>query len=88
MAVIVAIGASASMFIYDLSVTLVVAAVAVVGIGARTAWQAIRGAAVLDRALSRVTSAVGMAKLPLKAEAEPKSAEASVARLHQVRVPR
>ncbi len=63
LAVVVAGGMSASVFIYDLGVTLVVAAVAIVAIGAWTAWQAIRGAAVLDRSVSRVTSAAGMIEI-------------------------
>jgi hypothetical protein len=71
LAVLVAGGASASVFIYDLSVTLFVSAVAIVGIGARAAWQAMRGATVLDRAVARVTGAAGLRRLPIAAEAKP-----------------
>jgi GT2 family glycosyltransferase len=79
-AVVVAIGMSASVFIYDLSVTLLVAAVAIVAIGARAAWQAIRGAAVLDRAVTRVTTAAGLRELPIREEvAAVVAAPASVA---------
>jgi hypothetical protein len=70
-AVVVASGMSASMFIYDMSVTLAVSAVAIVAIGARAAWQAIRGATVLDRAIARVTEAAGLARLPISPEAAP-----------------
>ena len=70
-AVVVAIGTSASMFIYDLSVTSLVAALAIVGIGARAALQAVRGATVLDRAITRVATAAGLRTLPISAEDDP-----------------
>lgn len=70
LAVVVAGGASASVFIYDLSVTLFVSALAIVAIGARAAWQAIRGATILDRALARVTATSGMLTLPVASKAE------------------
>ena len=70
LAVVVAGGMSASVFIYDLAVTLLVAAVAIAAIGARAAWQAIRGAAVLDRAVLRVTRAAGLLELPIREGAE------------------
>jgi hypothetical protein len=85
-AVVVAIGTSASMFIYDLYVTGVVAGVAIVAIGARAAWQAIRGSTVLDRALTRVATAAGMQRLGASAEAGPRPEPASVATIEaQVR---
>ena len=77
LAVLAAGGMSASIFIYDLSVTLLVAAAAVAAIGARAAWQAIRATAVLDRAVTRVCTAAGLLRLPVlptpesKAEAAP-----------------
>jgi hypothetical protein len=76
------------MFIYDLSFTLLVAAVAIAGIGARAAWQAIRGAAVLDRAVTRVTTGLGMTRLPVSSDADELSAETPVARLQQLEAPR
>ncbi|MDA0328816.1 MAG: glycosyltransferase [Gemmatimonadetes bacterium] len=69
LAVVVAGGASASVFIYDLSVTLFVSTLAIVGIGARAAWQAIRSATILDRALARVTASSGMFTLPVASKA-------------------
>jgi GT2 family glycosyltransferase len=71
LAVAVAGGMSASVFIYDLSVTLLVSALAIAAIGARAAWQAVRGATLLDRALARVTSAAGMQRLPISTDVEP-----------------
>ena len=71
LAVVVAGGMSASVFIYDLSVTLLVSAVGIAGIGARAAWQAIRGAAVLDRAGTRVSTAAGLRRLPITPTVEP-----------------
>jgi hypothetical protein len=81
LAVLVAIGTSASVFVYDLYVTAVVAAVAIVGIGARAAWQALRGAAVLDHALERVTKAAGLVGVPVSTEAATATSEAAVGRL-------
>ena len=72
LAVLVAGGMSASVFIYDLSVTLLVSAVGIAGIGARAAWQAIRGAAVLDRAGTRVSGAAGLRRLPISTRVEAK----------------
>jgi len=69
-AVIVAGGASASMFIYDMRETLVVAAVAIAAIGARTAWQVIRGAAALRHAVGRVAGAAGFVELGARAVVE------------------
>jgi len=71
LAVLVAGGMSASMFIYDPSVTLLVAAAAIAAIGARAAWQAIRATAVLDRAVTRVTTAAGLLRLPISPTVEP-----------------
>ncbi|MSR20368.1 MAG: glycosyltransferase [Gemmatimonadetes bacterium] len=64
MALVVAGGMSASIFIYDISETLLVAAVAIAAIGARAAWQAVRGATVLDPAIARVTAAAGLTRTP------------------------
>lgn len=82
LAVLVAGGMSASVFIYDLSVTLLVSVMAIAGIGARAAWQAIRGAAVLDRAVERVCGAARLLRLPIStptASAVPTSASATAA---------
>ena len=68
LAVVAAIGMSASVFIYDLGVTLLVALVAIVAIGARAAWQAIRSATVLERAVTRLTAAAGMVELGVAAD--------------------
>jgi len=65
LAVLVAGGMSASVFIYDPSVTLLVSAVGIAGIGARAAWQVIRGSAVLDRAGDRISVAAGLRRLPI-----------------------
>jgi GT2 family glycosyltransferase len=70
-AVVVAGGMSASVFIYDLSETLLVAGVAIAAIAARAAWQAIRGATALDTAITRVTSDSGLLELPMPVEAVP-----------------
>jgi len=67
----VAGGMSASIFIYDLSVTVLVAAVAMAAIGARAAWQAMRATGVLDRAVTRVSTAAGLLKLPVSTTVEP-----------------
>jgi hypothetical protein len=74
LAVLGAGGMSASMFLYEPSVTLLVSALAIAGIGARAAWQAIRGAAVLDQAVTRVSVAAGLQKLPIPAAVESKVA--------------
>jgi len=71
LAVLVAGGMSASIFIYDLSVTVLVAAVAIAAIGARAAWQAMRATTVLDRAVTRVSTAAGLLKLPVSTTVEP-----------------
>ncbi|MEM7416502.1 MAG: glycosyltransferase [Gemmatimonadota bacterium] len=84
LAVAVAGGASASIFIYDLSVTLLVSTLAIAGIGARTAWQAIRASTVLDQALARVTAAAGMVRLPVTKQAE-SDRRGAVSRLERVR---
>ena len=46
-------------------------ALAGVGIAARTAWQAARATAVLDRALTHVTTAAGLIRLPMLPAAAP-----------------
>jgi hypothetical protein len=71
LAVLVAVSTSASMFLYDRAVTLAVAAVGVAAIGLWAALQAIRGAAVLDRAISRVVTNAGMVELPLAPDGSP-----------------
>jgi hypothetical protein len=71
LAVLVAGSTSASMFLYDRAFTLVVAAVGVAAIGLWTALQAIRGAAVLDRAIGRVVTNAGMVELPLSPHVSP-----------------
>jgi len=63
LAVLVAGGMSASIFIYDRVVTLLVSAIGVVALGAWAAWQAVRGAAVLDRAIERVTQGAKLTNL-------------------------
>jgi glycosyltransferase involved in cell wall biosynthesis len=68
-AVLVAGGMSASMFLYEPGVTLLVSAIAVAGIAARAAWQAIRGAGVLEHAVSRVTAAAGLVRIPFAGQA-------------------
>jgi len=73
LAVLVAGGMSASMFIYDPSVTLVVTAATISVIGARAAWQAMRATAVLDQAVTRVTTAAGLVRLPVSATLEPEA---------------
>jgi hypothetical protein len=73
LAVLVAGGMSASMFIYDPSVTLVVAAATIAVIGARAAWQAMRATAVLDQAVTRVTTAAGLVRLPVSPTLEPEA---------------
>ena len=79
LAVLFAGGMSASMFIYDPSVTLLVAAAAIAAIGARAAWQAIRATAVLDRAVTRVCTAAGLLRLPISTTVDP-AAEPAVER--------
>ena len=85
-AAVVAGGASASIFIYDVPVTIFVFALAIVGIGARAAWEAVRCATVLDRAIARVTAASGMLPLPLVSQPE-SSGQIAVPRLEHVRSP-
>ena len=86
LAMLVAGGMSASMFLYEPSVTLVVSAVAIAAIGARAAWQATRAAAVLDRAVTRVTTAAGLLRLPISPAVAPplrQSAETTVSDLRR-----
>ncbi len=63
LAVVVAIGTSASMFRYDTTLTLLVAAVGVAGIAAWTTWQAIRGVVVVDGAVDHVTRVGGLTEI-------------------------
>jgi len=73
LAVLMGGGMSASMFIYDLSVTLLVATAAIAAIGARAAWQAIRATAVLDQAVTRVCTAAGLLRFPVSPMLGPKA---------------
>ncbi len=70
LAVLMAGGMSASIFIYDLSVTVLVAAISMAAIGVRAAWQTMRATAVLDRAVTRVSTAAGLLKLPVSTTVE------------------
>jgi GT2 family glycosyltransferase len=63
LAVVAAGGMSASIFIYDPLVTLLVSAAGLAAIGAWAAWQVVRGVSVLDRAIERVASAAGLTRL-------------------------
>ena len=67
---------SASMFLYEPSVTFFVSALAIAAVGARATWQAIRGAALLDQAVIRVSIAAGLQRLPISAAVETKVAPA------------
>ena len=58
------------MALYTPSVGVVVAA-AIAGIAARAAWQATRAPAVLDRAVTHVTTAPGLCRQPIPPEAAP-----------------
>jgi hypothetical protein len=64
LAIVVVGGMSASIFIYDPIETLFVSAVGIAAIGAWAAWQVVRGATVLARAIERVTSTAGLTRLP------------------------
>ena len=84
LAVLVVGGMSASIFLYRPSVTLFVSAAAIAAIGARAAWQATRAAAVLDRAVTRVTTAASLQRLPISPAVAPRlrpSAETTVSDL-------
>jgi len=72
LAVLLAGGTSASMALYRPSVSVVVSVIAIAAIVARAAWQATRAAAVLDRAVGRVTTAAGMLPLPMPAALAPR----------------
>ena len=65
LAVLLAVGTSASMFLYRPSVGVAVSVAAITAIAARTAWQATRATALLDRAVTRVATAAGMTVLAL-----------------------
>ena len=65
LAVLLAGGTSASIFLYEPSVGVTVSAIAVASIAARAAWHAARAAAALDRAVTRVATSAGMAPLPV-----------------------
>ena len=64
-------GMAASMALYTPPVGVAVAGLATLGIAARTAWQTARLVAVLDRALTHVTSAAGFVRIPVQHEPEP-----------------
>jgi hypothetical protein len=83
LAVLLAGGTGASMALYRPSASVVVAVVAIAAIATRAAWQAARTAAVLDRAVARVTTAAGMLPLPLSRALTPRvarSAETTMSR--------
>jgi hypothetical protein len=64
-------------------VSVVVSVIALAAIVARAAWQATRAAAVLDRAVARVTTAAGMLPLPMPPALAPRvsrSAETTLSR--------
>jgi GT2 family glycosyltransferase len=69
MAGVLAGSTAASLALYTPPVGVLVAALAGVGIATRTAWQTTRANAVLDRALTHVTTAAGFVRLPLPPEA-------------------
>ena len=71
LAVLLAGGTAASMALYTPPAGVLVAALAGVGIAARTAWHAARATAVLDQALTHVTTAAGFVRLPISREAAP-----------------
>jgi GT2 family glycosyltransferase len=83
LAVLVAGGMSASIFIYDPLETLLVSAVGLVALGAWAAWQAVRSVAVLDRGIERVAADARLMRLdrrmPLGTSAEPGSDPTPVA---------
>ena len=54
-----------------LGALFLVATVAIVAIGARAAWQAIRATAVLDQAVTRVSTAAGLLRLPISTTLKP-----------------
>jgi len=69
LAIMLAGGTSASVFLYRPSVGVVVSVAAIAAIAARTAWQATRATALLDRAVTRVATAARMIPFPLPATA-------------------
>ena len=71
LAALLAAGTGASMALYTPPVGVVVAAVASAAIAVRVAWQATRAAAVLNRALTHVTTASGLHPLPILPELAP-----------------
>jgi len=71
LATVLAGGTAASLALYTPPAGVLVAALAGVGIATRTAWQTTRANAVLDRALTHVTTAAGLIRLPLSPEAAP-----------------
>jgi hypothetical protein len=66
LAVVVAIGTSASMFRYDTALTLLVAAAGVAAIAAWTTWQAIRGVVVVDGAVDHVMRVGGLTEIGVR----------------------
>ena len=71
LAAVLAGGTAASLALYTPPAGVLVAALAGVAIATRTAWQTTRAIAVLDRALTHVTTAAGFIRLPLSPEATP-----------------
>src|SRR5262249_1539830 len=66
-ALVLAVGTSTSMALHGYSASMVVPIIAITAIAARTAWQATRAVAVVDRAGARGATAAGMLPLPLAA---------------------
>jgi hypothetical protein len=64
LAAIVAAGTGASMVLHGPSLSVAVSVMAMITIVLRATWQATRAVAVLDRAVTRVTTAAGVLPLP------------------------
>ncbi len=69
-------GIGASLALYTPPVGVVVAGLASLAIAARTAWQVTRATALLDHALTHVTTAAGLQRLPIPPEAAAAAASA------------
>ena len=72
LAALLAGGTGVSMALYRPSMSAVVSAVAIAAIAARTAWQATRASAVLNRAVTRVTRAAGLLPLQISSAVNPR----------------
>ena len=71
LAALLAGGTSASIFLYQPSVGVTVSAIAVASTAARAVWQAVRAAAALGQAVTRVAGSAGMAPLPVPSVSHP-----------------